>query len=548
VIGRDQGRSSALLRIPVVATVTALTFAALSAGPRAATATTSPYPPSPVITGITFDYSGYVRRAPGSDNWALTWSNDDHQYTSWGDGGGFSGTNDDCRVPLGFARVEGPATGFVGHDLWGDPRCADHPAQFDGKSLAILSVDGTLYMWRTPGSDDTGLQWMRLYRSTDRAVTWVDTGVQWTYEDHRISYFAFVQFGRDHQEAPDGYVYLYAVHLHVVHFGPQKPGLVYLMRVPKTQLASQSAYQFFSGYGSGGAPLWGNFDARLPVLTDPNGVQRISAMYNPGLNRYLLVTNHTQANVGDMAIFDAPEPWGPWTTVTHETGWPAGGELVRSSYYWNFSPKWLSADGKDFVLVFTGRDSLDAWNSVPGRFIVSSDPLQRGLGRHDRGRLGKRAPRDSRERDGVGDRNVRHRAAIRRGGRPRPRPGFGNLERSRPRDRLLARGLGAIRRASRHGRIPKSATAPEGLLGKRTLLPVGPDDHGAARRVDPSEIRRERLHGRGNAPAPGGIVGPRGRDQAGRDPAHLSERIPGRLRSNGASRDAGRGRGSALSR
>jgi Concanavalin A-like lectin/glucanases superfamily/Domain of unknown function (DUF4185) len=364
-----------VLRIRVVASVVfALACAALSVGPRAAVATTSPYPPSPVITGITFDLSRYVRRAPGSDNWALTWSNDDHQYTPWGDGGGFSGTNEDCRVSLGVARVEGSATSFVGRDLWGDPRCAEHPAQFDGKSLAIISIDGTLYMWRTPGSSETGLDWIRLYRSTDRSVTWVDTGVQWTYAEHRISFFAFIQFGRDNQEAPDGYVYVYAVHVHALHFGPQKPGLVYLMRVPKAQLANRSAYQFFSGYGSGGAPLWGSFDARLPVLTDPNGVMRISAMYNPGLNRYLLVTNHTANVSGDMAIFDAPQPWGPWTTVTHQEGWPAGGELVRKSYYWNFSPKWLSADGKDFVLVFTGRDTLDAWNSVPGRFTVSTNP------------------------------------------------------------------------------------------------------------------------------------------------------------------------------
>ena len=338
-------------------------------------AATSPYPPSPVITDITFDLSRYRRLAPGSDNWALTWSNDDHQYTTWGDGGGFSGTNDNCRVALGFARVEGPSTGFIGHDIYGDPNCADHPATLDGKSLAMISIDGTLYMWRSPGSNIQGYEFKRLYRSTDKGATWTDLGVVWTYTAHRISFFTFIQFGRDNAAAPDGYVYMYAVHIHNSGaWAPQKPGLIYLMRVPKAQLGTQSAYQFFSGFGVGGTPLWGNFDARIPVLNDPNGVMRISAMYNPALQRYLLVTNHTSNDSGNLAIFDAPNPWGPWTTVAHEDGWPVGGPLVKSSNYWNFSPKWLSADGKDFMFVFSGRDSLDAWNSVPGRFVVSGDP------------------------------------------------------------------------------------------------------------------------------------------------------------------------------
>jgi hypothetical protein len=97
-------------------------------------------------------------------------------------------------------------------------------------------------------------------------------------------------------------------------------------------------------------------------------------MYNPALDRYFLVSDHTRTDSGNLAIFDAPKPWGPWTTVLHENGWPGSHPLSKSSNYWNFSPKWLGADGKDFVFVFTGRDSLDAWNSVPGRFVVSSDP------------------------------------------------------------------------------------------------------------------------------------------------------------------------------
>ena len=52
----------------------------------------SPYRASEILKEVTFDFSSHDRRAPGSDNWPITWAKDDHQYTTWGDGGGFGGT------------------------------------------------------------------------------------------------------------------------------------------------------------------------------------------------------------------------------------------------------------------------------------------------------------------------------------------------------------------------------------------------------------------------------------------------------------------------
>jgi hypothetical protein len=43
----------------------------------------------------------------------------------------------------------------------------------------------------------------------------------------------------------------------------------------------------------------------------------------------------------------------------------------RSTFYWNFSNKWLSPDGKDFVMIFTGTGSNDSWNTIRGRFDTS---------------------------------------------------------------------------------------------------------------------------------------------------------------------------------
>ena len=93
----------------------------------------APYPPSPVISDITFEWSSHERHAPGSDNWPITWADDGHQYTAWGDGGGFEGTNNEGRVSLGMAVVKGGASSYEGSNLWGGVG-ALYQAIFGGKS------------------------------------------------------------------------------------------------------------------------------------------------------------------------------------------------------------------------------------------------------------------------------------------------------------------------------------------------------------------------------------------------------------------------------
>lgn len=57
--------------------------------------------------------------------------------------------------------------------------------------------------------------------------------------------------------------------------------------------------------------------------------------------------------VGGFGIYDAPEPWGPWTTAFFTREWDVGpGERGE------FPPKWMSADGKTMYLVFSGDDNF----------------------------------------------------------------------------------------------------------------------------------------------------------------------------------------------
>jgi hypothetical protein len=53
--------------------------------------------------------------------------------------------------------------------------------------------------------------------------------------------------------------------------------------------------------------------------------------------------------------------------VLFESGFGTPG-IDATTFFWNFSNKWLSADGRDFTMVFTGVSSNDSWNTVRGRF------------------------------------------------------------------------------------------------------------------------------------------------------------------------------------
>lgn len=328
-----------------------------------------PYPQGSL--SVSFDWSSHKRDAGGSDNWPITWADDDHQYTSWGDGGGFGGGNREDRVSLGIARIEGPADAYRGYNVWGGAD-AERAAGFTGKSYGIISLDRTLYLWRSgAGSNTTAYDFQRLYRSSDHGRTWVGADWEFTRED---GFFVptFLQFGRDYAGARDGYVYSYAPNLKTDQWDVHRPGEITLIRVPKARMFEREAYEFFAGGGPDGKPRWtAQVHHRKPVFVDAaNGVMRTSAIYNQGLGRYLLVTEHSQRATGSIGIYAAPEPWGPWTTVLFQSGFGAP-HVQANSFFWGFSSKWTSADGLRFTLLFTGRDANDSWNTVDGRFHVA---------------------------------------------------------------------------------------------------------------------------------------------------------------------------------
>jgi CubicO group peptidase (beta-lactamase class C family) len=310
-----------------------------------------PYPPSSVIKRVNWAPAAtIVRKAKGGDNWPITWADDDHLYTAYGDGNGFKPGIPD-KLSLGFARVEGGPADFAGVNL----RSASGEQRGDGKAgkkaSGTLMVDGVLYLWAR-NAGNAQLAW-----STDHGRAW-----RWSDWAFTTSFGCptFLNFGKDYAGARDNYVYIYS---HDSGDAYQPADRMVLARVPRGRIKDRDAYEFFEGRDGRNRPVWTRDIARRGgVFTHRGRCYRAGISYDAGLKRYLWCQTLPGGDPrfrGGFGIYDAPEPWGPWTTAYFTDAWDVGPGETSS-----FPTKWMSADGKTLHLVFSGDDSFSVRKAV----------------------------------------------------------------------------------------------------------------------------------------------------------------------------------------
>jgi CubicO group peptidase (beta-lactamase class C family) len=305
-----------------------------------------PYPPSEVIASIEWaPTNSIIRKARGSDNWPITWGDDGALYAAYGDGSGFEPLLDK-KLSLGFARILGGPSDFRGLNIRSNSEQIGEGAK-GMKASGMLMVDRILYMLvRNAGNSQ--LAWSS------------DYGKTWTWADWKFSTSfgcpTFLNFGANYKNARDKYVYLYS---HDSDSAYESANSMVLARVPQEELRRRDAYRFLSGFGSDGHPVWTeDIRERKPVFTHPGNCYRSGISYHPVLRRYLWVQILPQSEdargprfQGGFGIYDAPDPWGPWTTVFLTRSWDVGpGETA------SFPAKWMSDDGRTLHLVFSGDD------------------------------------------------------------------------------------------------------------------------------------------------------------------------------------------------
>jgi hypothetical protein len=318
-----------------------------------------PYPPSKLISKLTWD-ADPVRITDGSgDNWPIVQSEDGTLYTTYGDGVGFSKRKP--PLTIGFAKMTGTFPNYKGEDIFSTLDTPEGGGPTGIKSSGLVLVDGKMYMFVRNISIARDFTNSKLAFSNDYMKTW--KWADWYFSD-TFGCPEFVQFGKNYQGARDQYVYIVSQdNDNPYHYWPD----IVMARAPKAEVENRARWEFFGGTDKAGKPVWTpDLYRRKAIFTDPKGVQRISITYNAALKRYFLATSHKvdpnlqgvppgtsgadMIHTGALGVFEAPEPWGPWSTVYYDDYWSGNDR----TYHHKFPTPWMSADGKTMWLLYSG--------------------------------------------------------------------------------------------------------------------------------------------------------------------------------------------------
>ena len=364
-----------------------------------------------VPADVIFHKDTLYRSDNRGDNWCITWAADGSQVTSMCDGNWLGG---ETSYHNHLYRIVGGPDDFTRQDIPNYPQFVWKTGSWFG--YGIICVDGALYAtvsktprdrWSGPfrgvkllKSVDNGASWHRINRvgatrmigPTDEARNEVNTEEMFFLEEsglphqeqpaYPFSCVAFVQHGRDHSAAKDNYVYVYSpegAHAHKL----------LLARVPKDKLGVRSAWEYFAGY-AGPEPTWTeDLSRRGYVHTFPSKSSKghcfgwyswlPSVVWNEGLGLYIMVNGGTyggrgmtdsdkdyydawmHTETGSLGFWYAEKPYGPWRQFYYRDYWTVDDPKNRT-YQPKLSPKWISADGKEMVLIWS-----DAMKNEAGR-------------------------------------------------------------------------------------------------------------------------------------------------------------------------------------
>lgn len=317
-----------------------------------------PYPQSEQITSFTMD-TARISMGHG-DNWAITWAENNKQYSFFTDGTGFGGFSakdeNHIEVSSGMVELDGNPEQLDTRDILAETGTIMGLGGNETKKVSgLVMIDTVLYAWirnlnleGTPKgtgstlmySDDYGENW-----------EWAD----WNFPE--IGYPTWLNAGKNYADAKDNYAYF---------ISPDGPSAyadypnILMGRVHKDSILFKESYVFYSGLKNEAAPQWRKFSQRQPILTDAGGIFRPDIVYNPGIDRYMLSVsspfgdwswwaNKNTNRKSHFAIYDSPNPWGPWTTVYYKENWGQ----PENRFAPHIPPKWISEDGKSFYLLYS---------------------------------------------------------------------------------------------------------------------------------------------------------------------------------------------------
>jgi len=316
-------------------------------------------PKSTVIKGLKWqgERIPYGEKDIKGDTYPMTWADDGEIYTAAGDplwGESVSGFD--------IEKFEGGATDYTIHKL-------NHMNEYLGwggngaKPSGMICVDGVLYYafqnflrTRKPvyglhsqhGSD------AHIIYSTNKGMFWIpdkENIKEPMFLGHKFGGPSFVNSGKNNENPRDEYVYAVS--------GDQwdNGSHVRLGRVPANSIVRREAWEWVCAYKASGEPVWHEcLDEAIPILSAYKSVGMPEMVYLAGIKRYLLLTwrlhkDFSGVDGTDLYVFEAPEPWGPFSLVHFEEYWEG---KAFTPYTPRIPLKWMETDGITGWMQFSG--------------------------------------------------------------------------------------------------------------------------------------------------------------------------------------------------
>lgn len=361
--------------------------------------------------GVNFQKETLKRLGAHGDNWCITWAEDDSQITSMCDGNWLKGT---FNFHNHLYRILGGPDNFTRDDIPGYPHIVMGKGSWFG--YGIITISNKIYSvisktpdthWSGPfrgikllKSNDNGDSWYRVNRKgqeriiepKSKAINEVNEAEMFFLEEYGLPHqtqkaypFSFVDFvkeGKANATAKDVFIYIYSpegAHAHKL----------LLARVHKDKLGIRNAWEYFTSYHDG-QPQWSSdinkrgYIHQFPEKSSDGNYfgwysWLPSVVWNEGLGLYIMVNGGTYAGhgmtnsdkdyydrwmhtkTGSLGFWYSEKPYGPWKQFYYTEYWAVDDPKNRT-YQPKLSPKWISQDGKEMVLIWS-----DAMKNEEGR-------------------------------------------------------------------------------------------------------------------------------------------------------------------------------------